>query len=125
MDEMNVAATWPWDTWLIRARERGVRDELAELARDVLRDHAQHGREGDWIGADPEYLLELCLAAPITAQHDCFEALTWWNSDLDGAAEAFSDLVKMLGSEDAVEDALELELPAVNRLREEFALCNR
>jgi hypothetical protein len=119
MNDVDAPVTWPWDTWLIRARERGVPDELARLARDVLRDHAQHRREGDWIGGDPEYLLELCLAAPMTAEHDCFEALAWWNSKEDGAVVAFVHLATMLGSDDAADAALEREKPTVDRLRAE------
>lgn len=118
--------TRPWDIWFVKALERGVPESLSRLARDVLRDHAQHGlSKEDWRVGDPHYLLKLCEAAPNTAHYECFEALTWWNSDRDGAAMAFADLVVMMGSEDAVEDALQREEASVAELRGQAAIAGR
>jgi hypothetical protein len=110
--------SWPWDAWLATARNRGVPEELALLARDVLRDHAQHGREATWIGSDPVHLLDLCLQAPISARYQCVEALTWWNSSEDGGIAAFADIAQLLGSFEAGEAALEREAPTVSLLQE-------
>ena len=111
---------WPWDEWLRSVASRGVTAELAQLGRDVLRDHTQHGKEG-WLIGNPDYLAALCLAAPITAEYECFEALTWWNSDRDGAQEAFIHLAGRLGGDDAAQAALDREEPAVEALRALFA----
>lgn len=113
--------SYPWDTWCKRARELGVADDLAQLARDVMRDHAQHGREASWIGGDHALLLDLCLQAPITARYQCVEALTWWNSAEDGGIAAFADLAKMLGSFDAAQAALDDEAVVAQRLQDAAA----
>lgn len=111
--------TWPWDEWMKSVAERGVSADLAQLGRDVLRDHAQHGKEG-WLVGDPDYLAALCLEAPITAEYECFEALTWWNSDCDGAQEAFIHLADRFGGDDAAQAALDREQPVVAALKARF-----
>lgn len=110
---------WPWDEWMKSLVGSAVTTELAQLCRDVLRDHAQHGKDG-WLVGNPDYLAALCLAAPVTAEYECFEALAWWNSDRDGAQEAFIHLAGRLGGDDAAEAALDRERPVAEALRARF-----
>lgn len=114
-----------WDAWRDQALSVGVSAELAQLGREILRDHCQHGHDlvpdpGVWRMADrPDYMLRLAKEAPQTAFHD-FSAHLIWAAGQDGEVAAFSLLVERHGSEDAADAALEGERPVVDRLRAEL-----
>jgi hypothetical protein len=58
-----------WDYWKQRALQAGVSPELAQLGREVMRDHYQHGKEDYLLGeeSDGDHMLKMCLDNPHTA----------------------------------------------------------
>jgi len=118
-----------WDHWEQQALHAGVGAELAALGRQVMRDHAQHGRgledpEQPFLGARGEYVLQLALQAPVTAYLEFNAALIWGEaSGRDGDVEAFRMLVERLGSDDQAEAALAQEGAAVEALKREHGLA--
>lgn len=52
-----------YDDWYAKALEAGVAPELAQLGREVMRDHFQHGSGEHILGeeSDGDSMLELCL----------------------------------------------------------------
>lgn len=59
-----------WDQWHKEAEAGGVPSHLADLGRQLMRDHAQHGLSDTSLGeeADGPLLLALCKAAPLQAE---------------------------------------------------------
>ncbi len=116
--------TTDWDQWHREALAAGVRAELAQLGREVLRNHVQHGHDlvpdaGVWRMAEhPGYMLELARRAPVTAFHD-FNAQIIWAAGADGEVGAFALLIDQLGSEEAADAALFREQQIVERLKVE------
>lgn len=116
--------TTDWDQWHREAIAAGVRAELAQLGREILRDHVQHGHDlvpdpGVWRMAEhPGYMLELALRAPVTALHD-FNAQIIWAAGEDGEVGAFALLIEQLGSGEAADAALFREQQVAERLKVE------
>lgn len=114
--------TTDWDQWHREAIAAGVSAELAQLGREILRDHAQHGHglvpnPGVWhMAKHPSYMLELARRAPVTAFHD-FNAQIIWAAGEDGEVGAFALLIDQLGSEEAAEAALFREQQVAERLK--------
>ena len=52
-----------WDKWEREAIAAGVAPELAQLGREVMRDHYEHGKEDFLLGeeSDGDRMLKLCL----------------------------------------------------------------
>lgn len=74
-----------WDAWEREAIAAGVEVELASLGREVMRDHAQHGRDPSWeMGSadDGPVMLALCLGAPLYAEKRFVEEVTCQSSNL-------------------------------------------
>jgi hypothetical protein len=52
-----------WDKWEQKAQAAGVAADLAQLGREVMRDHSEHGK-GDYLlgeEADGDKMLSMCL----------------------------------------------------------------
>lgn len=67
-----------WDQWEQKAIAAGVPCELAQLGREVMRDHFQHGKEDYLLGeeSDGGRMLELCLTDPSAAKSRFEEELS-------------------------------------------------
>ncbi len=65
------------DRWEQQALAAGVSQELAQLGREVMRDHYQHGKEDYLLGeeADGVKMLQMCLADPAKAREFFTECL--------------------------------------------------
>lgn len=52
-----------WDTWEQKALAAGVAPDVAQLGREVMRDHCEHGKGDHLLGeeADGDKMLALCL----------------------------------------------------------------
>lgn len=116
-----------WDHWHADAIQAGVSVELAQLGREIIRDHFQHGHDlapdpGVWrLAAHQEYMRNLALQAPNTAFTTFTAARVWEEvSGVDGDVEAFALLVERLGSVDRADDALAAEEAAVAALQREM-----
>lgn len=120
---MNSQETW--DLWHADAIQAGVSAELAQLGREVIRDHFQHGHNltpepGVWrLAEHRSYMRELALLAPNTAFTNFMAAKIWEEATgVDGDVEAFSLLVEHLGSVDRADEALAAEEAVAAKLLE-------
>lgn len=75
-----------WDRWEQRALAAGVSAELAQLGREVMRDHFQHGKEDHQLGeeSDGDYMLDMCMRDPDAAKTRFQEDLCPWLEQEEG-----------------------------------------
>lgn len=103
-----------WDQWHERATAAGVSGHLADLGRQLMRDHAQHGLQDTALGeeADGALLLALCQAAPLQAEKRLLDDLHFGLSeDVESVTGALMGQRLRLDDEE-LQVLLEAELPA-------------
>lgn len=66
-----------WDRWEQQALVAGVAADLAQLGREVMRDHFEHGKGDHLLGekADGDKMLALCLKNAAAAKQRFQEEL--------------------------------------------------
>jgi hypothetical protein len=73
-----------WDKWEQKAIAAGVSTEVAQLGREVMRDHCEHGK-GDYLlgeEADGVKILSMCLEDAQAAKR-CFQECLYPDDVLD------------------------------------------
>jgi len=111
-----------WDLWHTQALARGVGQELAQVGRELLRDHAQHGLDSGQLGdvLDMPLMLELAAQVPITAYHRFQGDIAAHNGADCNRDMAFELLVEKMGSEGTVEEALAKEKPLAEQIWRQY-----
>lgn len=112
-----------WDTWHAQAVARNIAEDLADLGRQLLRDHAQHGLDSALdLGTEKDmpFMLELAAQAPATAFVRFMGDIASRNG-ADGELVARELLSKKLGSMDAADKALAEEESTSKRIWQEFS----
>ena len=66
-----------WDDWEQKALAAGVASDLAQLGREVMRDHSEHGKGDHLMGekSDGDNMLAICLKDAAAARQRFQEEL--------------------------------------------------